>query len=59
MFGYLRAKMFDTRCKPKIGDRIYDGAVGSAGFLCESFEYLSAKPGLTTKDMKTLQERRS
>jgi type I restriction enzyme M protein len=43
--------------KPKIGEKIYDGAVGSAGFLCESFEYLSAKPGLTTKDVKTLQER--
>ena len=43
--------------KPKIGDKIYDGAVGSAGFLCESFEYLTAKPGLTTKDAKTLQER--
>jgi type I restriction enzyme M protein len=42
--------------KPKIGEKIYDGAVGSAGFLCESFEYLSAKPGLTTKDAKTLQE---
>jgi type I restriction enzyme M protein len=43
--------------KPKIGDKTYDGAVGSAGFLCEAFEYLSAKPGLTTKDVKTLQER--
>ncbi|HEY1757831.1 MAG TPA: N-6 DNA methylase [Bryobacteraceae bacterium] len=43
--------------KPNIGERIYDGAVGSAGFLCESFEYLSAKPGLTTKEAKTLQER--
>lgn len=43
--------------KPRIGERIYDGAVGSAGFLCESFEYLSKKPGLTTRDMKTLQER--
>src|SRR5207249_7222627 len=42
---------------PRIGDRIYDGAVGSAGFLCESFEYLTVKTGLTTKDMKTLQER--
>src|SRR5246500_4600240 len=30
--------------KPRIGDRIYDGAVGSAGFLCESFEYLKS-PG--------------
>jgi type I restriction enzyme M protein len=42
---------------PEIGERIYDGAVGSAGFLCEAFDYLSAKPGLTTKDAKTLQER--
>lgn len=25
---------------PKIGARIHDGACGSAGFLCESFEYL-------------------
>ncbi|HZQ44480.1 MAG TPA: N-6 DNA methylase [Acidobacteriaceae bacterium] len=43
--------------KPRIGERIYDGAVGSAGFLCESFDYLSKKPELTTKDVKTLQER--
>ena len=25
---------------PKIGDTIYDGAVGSAGFLCEAFDYM-------------------
>jgi type I restriction enzyme M protein len=43
--------------KPHIGQRIYDGAVGSAGFLCESFDYLTAKQGLTTKEVKTLQER--
>src|SRR6202142_327196 len=43
--------------KPRIGDRIYDGAVGSAGFLCESFDYLSKKKDLTTKDVKVLQER--
>jgi type I restriction enzyme M protein len=42
---------------PKIGERIYDGACGSAGFLCESFDYLRAKPNLTTKDAQTLQER--
>src|SRR5436309_733385 len=41
--------------KPKIGERIYDGAVGSAGFLCESFEYMKAKGKLTTKDLTTLQ----
>ena len=43
--------------KPKIGERIYDGAVGSAGFLCEAFDYLKAKPHLTTKDLNTLQAR--
>jgi type I restriction enzyme M protein len=42
---------------PRIGERIYDGAVGSAGFLCEAFEYLSAAPGLTTSDQETLQTR--
>lgn len=40
---------------PQIGERIYDGAVGSAGFLCEAFDYLSAKPNLSTRDHKTLQ----
>ncbi|HUA15867.1 MAG TPA: N-6 DNA methylase [Verrucomicrobiae bacterium] len=43
--------------KPKIGERIYDGAVGSAGFLCESYEYLTKNQNLTTKDVRTLQER--
>src|SRR5438105_3060288 len=43
--------------QPKIGERIYDGACGSAGFLCESFDYLKAKKDLTTKDATTLQTR--
>jgi type I restriction enzyme M protein len=43
--------------KPKMGDKIYDGACGSAGFLCESFDYLKAKGNLTTKDLTTLQTR--
>jgi type I restriction enzyme M protein len=42
--------------RPTIGERIYDGACGSAGFLCESFEYLKASKDLTTKDLRTLQE---
>ncbi|TAJ94109.1 MAG: SAM-dependent DNA methyltransferase [Gammaproteobacteria bacterium] len=42
---------------PRIGERIYDGACGSAGFLCESFVYLTAKGKLTTKDLATLQTR--
>jgi type I restriction enzyme M protein len=42
---------------PRIGERIYDGAVGSAGFLCESFDYLKSQGKLTTKDLSTLQTR--
>ena len=42
---------------PKIGERIYDGACGSAGFLCESFDYLKSQKNLTTRDLKTLQDR--
>jgi len=41
---------------PAIGDRIYDGALGSAGFLCEAFEYLKTSKDLTTQDAKTLQK---
>jgi type I restriction enzyme M protein len=41
---------------PQVGERIYDGACGSAGFLCEAYDYMRAKPGLTTANMKTLQE---
>ena len=43
--------------KPRIGERIYDGACGSAGFLCEAFDYLKSQPKLTTAEMRTLQER--
>lgn len=42
--------------KPKIGETIYDGAVGSAGFLCEAFDYL--RPQATkADDLNTLQTR--
>jgi type I restriction enzyme M protein len=44
--------------KPKLGERIYDGACGSAGFLCESYEYLKqANPKRTTAEDRKLQER--
>ncbi|WP_071516811.1 N-6 DNA methylase [Geitlerinema sp. PCC 9228] len=43
--------------KPKIGEQIYDGACGSAGFLCEGYEYLSNQENLTTEDVETLRER--
>lgn len=42
---------------PVIGNTIYDGAVGSAGFLCEAFEYLKKSKNLTTKDANTLQKK--
>ena len=43
---------------PKLGETICDPAVGSAGFLCESFEYLKAQnPRRTTAQDRTLQER--
>lgn len=52
---------------PSIGNKIYDGACGSAGFLCEAFNYLknrsadtstsSVAAGLSTKDWETLQKR--
>lgn len=41
---------------PKIGETIYDGACGSAGFLCEAFAYLNQK-GLSTKESEILQKR--
>jgi type I restriction enzyme M protein len=44
--------------KPKLGERIYDGACGSAGFLCESYEHLrQANPKRTTAEDRKLQER--
>jgi type I restriction enzyme M protein len=43
--------------QPKVGDKIYDGACGSAGFLCESFDFMRARGELSTKDMTVLQTR--
>lgn len=40
---------------PEIGQKIYDGAVGSAGFLAEAFEYLRTSRELTTRDAEILQ----
>jgi len=42
---------------PEIGQTIYDGAVGSAGFLCEAFEYLKHSKKLSTTDVTTLQKK--
>ena len=43
--------------QPKIGQTIYDGAVGSAGFLCEAFAYLMESKKLTPTDVNTLQKK--
>jgi len=50
--------------KPRIGERIYDGAAGSAGFLCEAHDYLrygadgsGGGSHLSTGDLETLQTR--
>jgi type I restriction enzyme M protein len=43
--------------EPKIGQTIYDGAVGSAGFLCEAFAYLMESKKLTPTDVDILQKK--
>jgi type I restriction enzyme M protein len=47
--------------QPQIGETIYDGAAGSAGFLCEAFDYLrqggAEKRQLKTDELNILQER--
>ena len=46
---------------PQIGETVYDPAVGSAGFLCEAFEYMrqggASGRELSTADLDTLQTR--
>ena len=46
---------------PQIGETVYDPAVGSAGFLCEAFEYMrqggASGAELSTDDLDTLQNR--
>ncbi len=40
---------------PQIGQTIYDGACGSAGFLCETYQQLRSRENLTTSDLTILQ----
>lgn len=40
--------------KPQVGEKIYDGACGSAGFLCEAYEHLR-KGKLTTSQLEQLK----
>lgn len=41
---------------PKVGERIYDGACGSAGFLCEAYDYLLPQ-ATTTAARNVLQQK--
>lgn len=43
--------------QPQIGNKVYDGAAGSAGFLCEAYEYMGASKELSLKKRQTLQEK--
>lgn len=42
---------------PTIGDKIYDGACGSGGFLCEAYNHLKSGKSLSTKEAEILQKR--
>ncbi|MCY3626172.1 MAG: N-6 DNA methylase [Gammaproteobacteria bacterium] len=40
---------------PQIGETVYDGAVGSAGFLCEAYAWMRSKNELSATDYERLQ----
>ncbi|WP_288255271.1 N-6 DNA methylase [uncultured Prochlorococcus sp.] len=40
---------------PQIGETVYDGAVGSAGFLCEAFDWMSKSKELNAAEYQQLQ----
>ena len=41
---------------PVIGEKVYDGAVGSAGFLCESYDYIKEHMEQNVDNLNTLQK---
>ena len=41
---------------PQLGKKVYDGAVGSAGFLCEAYDYMRGSKDLTVREYETLQQ---
>lgn len=40
---------------PRIGETVYDGAVGSAGFLCEAYDYMRNSKELSSAEYDLLQ----
>jgi len=43
--------------EPQIGEKIYDGAAGSCGFLCEAYEYMYERMEKSTRNLKIIQEK--
>ncbi len=41
---------------PQMGEKVYDGAAGSCGFLCEAYGYMYERMDKTTDNLKTLQK---
>jgi type I restriction enzyme M protein len=42
--------------QPQIGETVYDGAVGSAGFLCESYMWMSKQENLSRQNWEKLHK---
>lgn len=42
---------------PQIGETVYDGAVGSAGFLCEAYAWMRGQGELSAADYEQLQSK--
>ena len=42
--------------QPQLGHKVYDGAVGSAGFLCEAYDYMYGNKELNVQEYETLQQ---
>ena len=42
---------------PQVGETVYDGAVGSAGFLCEAYAHMRASRKISTAEYRRLQTR--
>jgi type I restriction enzyme M protein len=41
---------------PQIGETVYDGAVGSAGFLCEAYDWMRNSKSLSAAEFEQLQQ---
>ena len=42
---------------PQMGETVYDGAAGSCGFLCETYDYMLQRMEKSTDNLQTLQQK--